>query len=220
MFAVTLSSKVAETCVGNRPVWESGVSSVQIFISYARIDDEPPPGLADAQGFVTYLHDQLLYEMKVLGQPQPKLWRDVRHVEPNDQFDAKIEQNITDSSILLVVLSRNWTHRPYCLRELTSFARRWKAEGEDGIKRRIVVVSKHFIKPEERPELLQGQQSFEFFATDGEAVAGQEKEFFYRGQVRDTRYENSREGPGARPMAHCRPARPGHADGCPGTRTQ
>ena len=164
------------------------MAPVQIFLSYARLDDEPPPDV-DAKGFVTYLHEQLRYELQVLGQPQPKIWRDVRHVESGDQFDPVIGEALMDSSLLLIVLSRNWPHRPYCVRELDAFAKRWRGEGEEGVKRRIVVVSKHYLKPEERPPLLQGQEGFEFFALDGETEAGQEKEFFYRGQVRDPRYE-------------------------------
>ena len=101
------------------------MAPVQIFLSYARLDDEPPPDVAEAKGFVTYLHEQLRYELQVLGQPQPKIWRDVRHVESGDQFDPVIGEALMDSSLLLIVLSRNWPHRP--LRPRLK-ARRWRPQ--------------------------------------------------------------------------------------------
>jgi TIR domain-containing protein len=161
---------------------------VQVFISYARFDDEPPPGLIQDQGFVTFLHRQLRWELQGLGGLQPKLWRDVKQIEPANQFDPAIENAIANSSILVFVLSRNSLYREYCLRELELFAQRWRASGEAAIKDRIVVVSKHYVPPEERPPLLQGQQGYDFFALEGEREAGTEYEFFYRGQIRDERY--------------------------------
>jgi len=163
----------------------------QIFVSYARDDDAVPPGsnLGEAKGFVTSLQEQLLYEFKELGQPQPKLWRDKRGIEPGDQFEPLIDEAIANSALLLVVLSRNWPKRPYCLRELDGFARRWSKEGDRALKQRIVVVAKHYVDPQERPALLQGQEGFSFFQLDPDAEPGQEHEFFARGVIRDSRYQ-------------------------------
>src|SRR5580704_9755472 len=123
------------------------MSPVQVFISYARLDDEPPPGLNQDRGFVTFLYQQLRWELQALGGPQPKLWRDVKQVEPAHQFNPLIEKAIADSSILLFVLSRNSLQREYCLRELELFAQRWRAAGPIDIKDRIVVLSKHYVPP-------------------------------------------------------------------------
>jgi hypothetical protein len=160
-------------------------------MSYARLDNELPPGMQGGQGFVTHLYNELRHELRALGEPWPELWRDVRHIEPGDQFDGEIKKAIDNSAVLLVVLSRNWLHRPYCLRELEAFAERWKAENPERIRKRIVVVSKHSVRPEDRPALLQGQQGFEFFTLDSDEDAGEEREFFHRGKVRDeARYES------------------------------
>jgi TIR domain len=163
----------------------------QIFISYARDDDAAPPDLnrAGAKGFVTTLHEQLLYEFQELGQPRPKIWRDKRGIDPGDQFEPLIDEAIAGSSLLLVVLSRNWLTRPYCLRELESFASRWSKEGERALRQRLVVVAKHHVDPQKRPPLLQGQEGYLFFALDADAEAGQEHEFFARGAIRDPRYQ-------------------------------
>jgi hypothetical protein len=161
------------------------MSPVQIFISYARVDDDPPPGLKKDQGFVSVLHRQLLWELQGLGGTLPTLWRDVQRVEPANQFNPAIKNAIGTSSILLFILSRNSLKREYCLQELEFFAQCRHGLGEAGIKDRIVVVSKHYVPHESRHPLLRGQQGYDFFSSDGEPEAGRESEFFYRGQIRD-----------------------------------
>jgi hypothetical protein len=159
---------------------------VQIFISYARDDDAPPPEALDTGGFVTSLHDQLMFEFKRLGQPRPKLWRDIKRVEKADQFEPRIEEAIKASSLLLVVLSKNWMASNWCDRELDAFAKRW--QGDPGLRERIIVVGKRHIPPERRPSLLQGQNGFAFYTLDDPGDVGLEHEFFSRGRARDPRY--------------------------------
>jgi hypothetical protein len=160
---------------------------VQVFISYARDDDYAPPDRDEAKGFVTYLDEQLRYELVGLGAPRPTLWRDKRHIDPGDEFDPKITAAIEASSLFLVVLSRNWVARPWCRRELELFRSRWPSNDET--RRRIVVVSRNHVIPEETPNLLQGQEGYRFFELDPESEAGQEQHFFARGRVLDPRYE-------------------------------
>jgi TIR domain len=168
------------------------MSTTQIFISYARDDDAAPPDLnrGEAKGFVTSLHEQLLYEFQELGQPRPKIWRDTRGISPGDQFEPLLDEAIAASSLLLVVLSRNWLTRPYCLRELEAFSRRWNKEDDRALRQRLVVVAKHYVDPQQRPSLLQGQEGFSFFTLDAQADPGQEHEFFARGAIRDPRYQD------------------------------
>ena len=166
------------------------MTDVQIFMCYARVDDAPPPHLPDAKGFVTFLHEQLAFELRRIGAPWPKIWRDTKRIENADQFEPRIEQAISDSSILLVVLSKNWISRPYCVRELESFAERWKADG--GLRERIVVAAKREVDPDRRPSLLQGQVGIKFYALDEheEDIGGLEQEFYAGGRIRDPRYED------------------------------
>ena len=88
------------------------------------------------------------------------------------------------------MLSRNWLTRPYCLRELEAFSRRWNKEGDRALRQRLVVVAKHYVDPQQRPSLLQGQEGFSFFTLDAQADPGQEHEFFARGAIRDPRYQD------------------------------
>ena len=160
----------------------------KIFMSYARHDNSLPPDLPKAKGFVTFLDEQLAYELRSLGEPVPQIWRDTRFIERGNQFDPLIQEGIESSGILVVVLSRNWLHRPYCLAELERFEQCWRARGETPARifKRIVLVSKHSIDPSTLMPLLQGQQGYEFFAGE----AGREHEFFARGEICDPAYRD------------------------------
>jgi hypothetical protein len=163
-------------------------SPFQIFISYARDDDAVPPGVPNATGFVTFLHGQLEYAFKKRGPRRPRVWRDLVGIEKADQFEERIETEVAKSSVLLVVLSHNWMSRQFCRRELECFARRWRAEGELGTRRRVIVVGKRHVDTEHRPSLLQGQEGFAFYALDDPDKFGSVHEFFGPEGPRDARY--------------------------------
>lgn len=161
--------------------------TIQVFISYARDDDSVPPGRSDVKGFVTYLDEQVRFELIGLGSPRPSLWRDKRRIDAGEQFDPKIAAGISDSALLIVVLSRNWVTRPWCLHELELFRQRWPTE--EVAREHIVVVGKNQVPEDRIPALLRGQEGFRFFDLDRENEAGQEEEFFARGRMLDPRYE-------------------------------
>jgi TIR domain len=163
-------------------------SPVQIFISYARDDDVTPPGVPGATGFVTHLHQHLDYEFKKREPQRPRLWRDTEQLGDGEQFEPRLDEEINASAILLVVLSRNWMARPYCRRELESFAARWRHEGPESIKRRIVVVGCRHLDPNVRPSWLQGQVGFAFYSLDDPDSRGLEHEFYGPQGVQDARY--------------------------------
>jgi TIR domain-containing protein len=157
-----------------------------IFISYARDDDLPPPDRTDRKGFVTFLDDAVRYEFKELGPERPKVWRDTKRIADGDQFSSEIEEALKSASFLLVVLSPNWMASRWCRRELDTFA---KYHSADGLRERVVVVGKRHVDPDKRPSLLQGQNGFRFYVRneDPEEIAG-DLEFFDRGEPRDARY--------------------------------
>jgi hypothetical protein len=168
----------------------SNFQNIQIFLSYSRDDDVAPPFLPQRNGFVSSLFDQLTYEFTNKGPSRPSIWRDQREIGRAEQFDQKIEDAIKSSALLVVVLSENWLSRPYCWRELESFAKHWveKGESHECIRGRITVVSKRHVAVKQRPALLQGQESFQFYSL--ERVGGEERdrEFFKNGERRDPRY--------------------------------
>jgi TIR domain-containing protein len=159
-----------------------------VFISYARDDDIPPPGAADAKGFVTYFYEQLQYEISNQGPERPKFWRDNKRIAGADQFTPMIEETLKTTSYLLVILSPNWLSREWCQRELATFARYRVAEGVD-VRQRIIVVGKRFVDRDSRPPQLQGQVGYPFYTggEDKDEVDG-EVEYYSHGKVQDDRY--------------------------------
>ena len=175
-------TKVVLGTVDNRR--KKGAAVADVFISYARDDDVPPPDRPDRKGFVTFLDESIQYEFRDLGPDRPKIWRDIKRISDGDQFSPELEKALKEASTLLVVLSPNWMASEWCNRELETFAR---FHGSD--LQRIVVVSKHHIDFVQRPVLLRGQTGFEFYERnkDPEDIAG-DIEFFDRGEARDERY--------------------------------
>ena len=57
------------------------MADLQIFMSYARDDDEPTPGVEDELGFVSALHMHLNHAIKQQGHPRPHIWRDTEQIE-------------------------------------------------------------------------------------------------------------------------------------------
>lgn len=166
------------------------VQNVQIFLSYARDDDVSPPLSLHLKGFVTSLFGQLTYEFTNKGPSRPNIWRDQREIGRAEQFDQKIEDAIKTSVLLVIVFSDNWLSRPYCRRELESFAKHWREKGESDelIRKRITVVGKRHVAVEQRPLLLQGQESFQFYAMERFGGEEHDREFFKNGEQRDPRY--------------------------------
>jgi hypothetical protein len=163
----------------------------QIFVSYARNDDLPPLD-GEGKGFITTLLKHLEFYFTSFGEPTPTIWRDNRAIARSDQFDPIIEKAVQDSELLLVVLSNNWVHRDFCLKELDLFHQRRRAEGEAAVKNRIIVVGKNHIEPSARPPLLQGQEGYLFYAPD-EDNPTRFREFFVRGKAREEFHERSQE---------------------------
>ena len=157
-----------------------------IFISYSRDDDVPPPDRVDRKGFVTFLDESIRYEFRDLGPDRPSVWRDTKRISLGEQFTPEIEEALRKTTFLVVVLSPNWLASKWCRIELDTFA---KLHGPDGLRERIVLVNKRYVELDQRPPSLQGQLGFSFFErnTDREDIAG-DFDFFDRGEVRDKRY--------------------------------
>jgi hypothetical protein len=167
------------------------MADLQIFMSYARDDDEPTPGVDDELGFVSALHLQLNHELKHQGYPRPQIWRDIEQIEKAEGFESKLVDAIGKSDLLLVVLSRNWPKRPYCLDELRLFVAHCAAKGWQA-RERIIVVRKQMVADAECPQLFQvtgkteGYNYFRFSGPNREA--GYEQPLYWRGQVKHDLY--------------------------------
>jgi len=158
----------------------------QIFLSYARSDDAPPPHEPSKKGFVTNLC-AFLRERFPKSSKSPILWRDIAEVGSAHQFDPKIASAIEVSDLFMVVLSPNWLESEYCRKELDYFTdfRRKIGESEERIRERVVVVCKRSVPFDRRPSLLQGQQGFEFYAVERVGGRDIDREFYRYGELSD-----------------------------------
>jgi TIR domain len=164
------------------------VDDLQVFVSYARKDNECPKDDPNLKGFVTFLHESLIDELNDLGVANVKVWRDTRNISDVDQFAPILEKQIINSSIMVVVMSPNWLASPYCQTELKRFAHRWAGEGEEIVKTRIKVIRKRPNERDQWPPLLQGQVGISFFSDDQSDDVALEEGYFWRGKVRDETY--------------------------------
>lgn len=157
------------------------------FISYAHDDNLPTGGGQDEEGFVSFLQRMLEIKLKDLGSQEAKLWRDAKRFSNGDPYDVEIEDALKKSALLIVVLSRNWLKRPYCLKEFNEFVRLRSSE-KIAVEERIVVVSKQYVPREQRPAPLQVQEGFSFFDRDSQNDVDAEKPFFDLGAACDKRF--------------------------------
>jgi hypothetical protein len=169
------------------------VDQIQIFLSYARDDDETTPGVDDEQGFVTALHMHLGHTIKQQGHPLPRIWRDQEQIEKAEGFDSRIADAINESELFVVVLSRTWPTRPYCLEELELFRARCEARGWQA-RERIIIVRTQMVADAECPALhkVTGRtEGYNFFRFNGpKREAGYELPLYVRGQIRHELYHH------------------------------
>src|SRR5262245_5547135 len=161
----------------------------QIFISYARRDNVSPPDDPKAQGFVTFLKGQLLFEFDRLGSPAPELWMDLEEIESAQQFGTRIPDALDGSALLVVVASRNWIDRPWCCKELDTFAEQRRQVADNDLRERIIVVGLHDLPEEDVPPLLRGQEGYRFFTPGPKHRPGTEEPFFDRGEIKDPQFK-------------------------------
>jgi hypothetical protein len=156
---------------------------IPIFISYAREDDAVAPD--SPRGFVTFLVEQLEWELQNMGDLRLRIWRSTPQIIWPAQFD---DTAIANSSILLVVLSRNWLGSPYCQEELEAFAKHCRAHGEMDVRHRIIVVGKNHVDVDKLPSLLKDREGYRFYARGDLAGVTPEYEFYSRGLQDRDRY--------------------------------
>jgi hypothetical protein len=154
---------------------------IQIFLSYAPDDDGVPPGAPSTSGFVTALAGYLEYAFQFHGYPRPRAWLAKSKEEAAD-LDPNTREAIDASSLMLILLSRNWVHRPRCYKELEHFVNRWRNDG-DSLRHRIIVACKNYVEEKEYPALFAAASiprdaGYEFFKFDGRLEPGSERLYF------------------------------------------
>jgi hypothetical protein len=160
----------------------AGPTLPQIFLSYRRVDDEPPP--RDPKGgYVRQLHRELIWELGQLGAPNAVFWLDRYMIYPGDEWSDKLLSALNKADLFVALLSRNYVESGWCKRELSTMAARIGSLAEDLRDGRIFRADKNLVPDEEIYDVLKGIQTVQFFEVDKSSE--REVEYYYKGQVQD-----------------------------------
>ncbi len=139
-----------------------------IFISYGHLDDLNPFG--QEKGWVDLLHERLLVLVgQALGY-EPKIWRDGHNLQGNDELGGAISEGVTQSLLLVPVISPRYVQSDWCNREMETFHAEAPPLGAGpGFRSRVFKVVKtplpdHLKKRE--PEHIRNLIGYQFYAQD------------------------------------------------------
>ena len=185
----TLQGLAQDVLAGNAHPQRTEVKTgPEVFISYRRLDDEPPPGRPDNRGFVNYLLGQVRWALRQKGVPDAILWQDRSQIDPGDVFSEAILNALNKAELFVAVLSKNYITSDWCADELRTMGSRvGMLAPPDG---RIFRIDKHKVPEDDIPEALRRIQAVRFYRED--PGAKHDYEFFWRGKVRFPRqYEQA-----------------------------
>jgi hypothetical protein len=89
-----------------------------IFISYAHLDDLSPFG--NEKGWIDLFHERLsVLVSQALGY-ELRIWRDGHNLQGNDVLQGAIAEGITQSLLLVPIISPRYVQSDWCNREMAS----------------------------------------------------------------------------------------------------
>lgn len=141
---------------------------MDIFISYAHIDNEPL--IEDYPGWVTAFHQVLEKRLRQLLGEAPAIWRDLE-LRGNDYFDDEIAERFRGARLFVSVVSPRYVKSDYCQKELREFLEAAAREGgvRVGNRSRVIKVIKTPVNLAEQPESIRPMLGYAFFREDPES---------------------------------------------------
>lgn len=145
-----------------------------LFISYAHIDNESlSPG---QEGWISIFHKALEIRLSQIRGERPRIWRDP-NLQGNAYFSDDILEGLSNSALLVSILSPRYLKSEWCIRELQNFCQ--VAAQDAGIrvgdnKARLFKVVKTHVPREQHPSEFESFIGYEFFEFDD---AGRPQEF-------------------------------------------
>ncbi len=137
-----------------------------IFISYAWLNDEVPPG--SEKGWVTEFVERLCYELsqRFERKGEIKIWRDKEELGDSTFFNDEIKETIENSGIFIALTSRGYlSDESYCPKEISCFYEKVKTDSYSlkiSNRSRLINVLLQNIAPEEWLDEMQGTSGFRF----------------------------------------------------------
>jgi hypothetical protein len=140
-----------------------------LFISYAHLDDLSPFG--DERGWIDLLHERLSVLVSQALGSELRIWRDGHNLGGNDPLNEAIAAGITESLVLVPVISPRYVQSDWCNREMNAFhaAAPPPSAQKLGFRSRVFKVVKtplpdHLKKLE--PEQIKNLIGYQFFGED------------------------------------------------------
>src|SRR5437762_8537888 len=90
-----------------------------IFISYAHLDDRSPFG--DEKGWIDLLHERLSILVAQRLGIELRIWRDGHNLQGNDELPGAIGEGVTQSLLLIPIISPGYVQSDWCNREMVAF---------------------------------------------------------------------------------------------------
>ena len=152
--------------------------SIDLFISYAHIDNQPVS--AAESGWISRFHASLDAFLSMRLGKSVRIWRDDK-LTGNDRFADEIVQQFNSTAMLLSVVTPRYLNSEWCTREVREFCERADSDLVIDQKARIFKVIKTPVDCEGAlPAIMQEMLGYEFFVfEDGapmelDAVYGQQ----------------------------------------------
>jgi TIR domain len=155
----------------------------EVFVSYRRLDNDPPPDSPNDRGFVDYLLRNVRYDLSQLGVPNAILWQDRSKIAPGDDWNERILNALNSAELFIAILSKNYITSSWCEKELHTMKSRAESLCAATGERRIFRVDKHKVPENRIPIQLRTIQSVQFYRED--RYGEDHYEFFWRGRVRN-----------------------------------
>jgi len=138
-----------------------------IFISYSHIDNQPFG--SGQKRWVSEFHKNLETRIRILLGRDVEIWRDPK-LKGTDVFSDEIRGKVSDTAVLVTIISPGYLHSEWCSRELQTFidgaasGGGWHAEGQS----RIVKVLKTPVPLQQQSSGLRSLLGYEFYRIEPE----------------------------------------------------
>jgi hypothetical protein len=136
-----------------------------VFVSYARIDNEPFG--PERSAWVTEFTEDLRKRLSQLAGERADVWRDPR-LRGNELIWPTIEEALGDAIALVSVVSPRYVDSDSCEREIEHFVARWRERGglTIGGRTRLFKVLKTHVPRERQPDPLRDINGYDFYRED------------------------------------------------------
>jgi hypothetical protein len=161
---------------------QAGSRMSEIFLSYARADDNVPKVMPGAVGWVSFFHCCLQDLLRQKLYWEFDFWRDSSDIEGDARFERKIMEGLQRAMLMVAIVSPNYLSRPWCQWELKEFIRLQLAPNNDDRDERVLKILKHNVPEAEMPEPLRNRgRGYRFYEMDPERNI--ELPFFMNGRL-------------------------------------